>query len=548
VKTLETPVLIAGGGPAGMSLAAELGWRGVPCLIAEARDGPVDHPRATLLGARSMEHYRRWGLARDVVAAGLPLDYPIDVIFTTRLCDFELFRFSLTSMAEFMSYDAGLAERLPDARWSPYYKTQIGQQALEPVIGAFAGSFDHVDVRYGWRFEDFEQDPGGVTARIREVASGREQRVRASHLVGCEGGRSPVRQALGIRYAGRGAMRANVSFFFRSQAFLATHDLGRGTLYWTFAPGAFGVFTAIDGHELWNYQHYFLDPDEPPDSVDPRETIRDGMGRDFEFEILHVTHWSHHQSVAERYREGRVFLAGDAAHLFCPTGGFGMNTAIGDAIDLGWKLAAVHQGWAGEGLLDSYEPERRPVGVRNTVEAAGNADRIDSLMRATGPEIEGRDARGEALRREMGEKLEPSRKTFSATGIHLGYRYEDSPVVVRDGTPPPKDDPQLYVPSTWPGARAPHAWLRPGVSTLDWFGRGFALLALGPRPPDPTPFEGEARRIGVPLRVERCADPAISALYERSLVLVRPDGHVAWRGDALPRDLRGVLDVVRGVG
>jgi hypothetical protein len=369
--------------------------------------------------------------------------------------------------------------------------------------------------------------------------------VRAQYLVGCDGGRSIARTGLGIRYTGRGAMRANVSFFFRSTEFLQTHSLGRGTLYWTFAPGCFGVFTAIDGHSLWNYQHYFLDPAEEALPIDPRTAICDAMGREFPFEVLSITHWSHHQSVAERYRQGRVFLAGDAAHLFCPTGGFGMNTAIGDAVDLGWKLAALHQGWGGSRLLDSYEPERRPVAVRNTTEAAGNADRMDERMRGTPPAIEAPGPEGLRLRQELALRLEPSRKQFSATGIHLGYRYEDSPIVVRDGSPAPKDDPQYYEPSTWPGARAPHAWLAPGVSTLDWFGRGFTLVAQG-EGDDAAPFEREAARLGLPLQVVRCRDPEIGALYQRRLVLVRPDGHVTWRGDAPPADPRGVLDVARG--
>jgi 2-polyprenyl-6-methoxyphenol hydroxylase-like FAD-dependent oxidoreductase len=541
-------VLIAGGGPAGMTLAAELGWRGVECLIVEERDGPVDHPRATLLGARSMEHYRRWGLAEDVIAASLPLDYPIEIVFTTRLCGFEIFRFSLTTMGEFMAHPPELADSLPDARWSPYYKTQIGQQALEPVIAEFADSFDGVDVRYGWRFEDFTSDETGVTATIRDVASGRPQTIRASYLAGCDGGRSLVRSKLGIRYGGRGAMRANVSFYFRSSRFLATHELGRGTLYWTFAPGSCGVFTAIDGHELWNYQHYFLDASEPTAAIDPNTAIRDGMGRDFPFEVLRTTHWSHHQSVAERYRSGRVFLAGDSAHLFAPTGGFGMNTGIGDAVDLGWKLAGLFDGWAGSALLDSYEAERRPIAVRNTLEAASNADRIDGLMRATPPEVEADSEAGARLRGQLASNLQPSRKTFSAGGIHLGYCYGDSPIVVSESGTPPKDDPQLYQPSSWPGARAPHAWRSAGISTLDWFGRGFTLVASGEPIPQLAPLEREARRVGLPLEVVTTIDPELCALYERRLVLVRPDGHVAWRGDALPDDVRGLVDAVRGAG
>jgi hypothetical protein len=223
-----------------------------------------------------------------------------------------------------------------------------------------------------------------------------------------------------------------------------------------------------------------------------------------------------------------------------------MNTGIGDAVDLGWKLSAILAGWGGVGLLDSYESERRPVAVRNTLDAAGNADRIDAVMRATKPEVEADDRDGERLREELGLKLQPSRKTFSATGIHLGYRYAGSPICVPDGSPEPPDEPQLYHPSTWPGARAPHAWRGPGVSTLDWFCRGFTLVALGGELPDLTPFETEARRVSLPLEVVRCELPDVCTLYERKLVLVRPDGHVAWRGDALPEDPRRVLDAVRG--
>lgn len=545
---IEAPVLIAGGGPVGLALAADLGFRGIECLLVEKHEGANDHPRATLLGARSMEYYRRWGIAERVIQAGLPLDYPIHIIFATHLRGHELHRAKFTSMGEFMSYRPGLEEIVPDAKYSPYFKTQIGQQALEPVVRAFAGAQPGVELRFGWQLTGFEQDADGVTATIAQRRGGKAHRVRAKYLVGCDGGKSLVRSSLGIRYSGRGAMRPNVSFFFRSAAFLESHALGRGTLYFLFNPNSFGVFTAINGRDLWNYQHYFLDPSVATRDVDPQEAIWGAMGKPFDFELLKITHWHHHQSVAERYREGRVFLAGDAAHLFCPTGGVGMNTGIGDAINLGWKLGAVLSGWAPEALLDSYEIERRPVAVRNSLEAAANADRIDATMRATPQNIEADDEAGRQARAEMTGRVRRLARQFNASGLHLGHRYDPSPICVPDGTPAPPDDPNVYTPVARPGSRAPHLWLRDGRSTLDLFsGRSFTLLRLGANAPDGARLAAAAAARGVPLSVHDVAQADVRDLYGASLVLVRPDGYVAWRGDRLPDAQGGVAALMATV-
>ncbi|WP_424139553.1 FAD-dependent oxidoreductase [Roseomonas chloroacetimidivorans] len=544
---IEVPVLIAGGGPVGLSLAADLGWRGQSCMVVERRTGVTDHPRATLLGARSMEYFRRWGIAEDVVAAGLPLDYPIHVIFATRLAGYELHRAKFGTMGEFMSYPPDLWRQVPDAKYSPYFKTQIGQQALEPVLRKFVASFEKVELRYGWRLVDYSHDQDGVLARLVEEGSGREQSVRAQFLVGCDGGKSLVREKLGVRYTGRGAMRPNVSFFFRSASFLEQHQLGRGTLYFIFSHGSFGVFTAINGRDLWNYQHYFLDANVPTRDIDPKEAVWGGMGKPFDFELLRITHWHHHQSVAERYRSGPVFLAGDSAHLFSPTGGVGMNTGIGDAINLSWKLDAVLSGWAGRDLLDSYEVERRPIGVRNSEEAARNADRIDAAMRVTPPNVEEPGPEGDAAREEFAKTVRTLARQFNASGLQLGHRYEGSPICIPDGTPAPPDDPNVYDPVARPGSRAPHLWLKDGRSTLDLFsGREFTLLRLGADRPDASALDTAARRLGVPLVTRDVEQEDVRALYGADLVLVRPDGYVAWRGDRLPETVEGLLQTVRG--
>ena len=539
---IEVPVLVVGGGPAGATLAAEIGFRGMACLLVEQNAGDNPHPRANMAGQRTMEVFRRWGLAEKVLDASLPRDYPVNVVFTTRLNGHELTRFSMPSIAEFQDPGEALASELPDVAWSPYFKTQIGQNYLEPVIRSFAATFPGVEVRQGWQLADFEQDPDGVTARIVHVDSGAHETVRARYMVGCDGGRSAVRKRLGIQFEGRGALSKNWGIYARIPNFFGTHPAGRGTLLWTLAPDVRGVFIAIDGKDLWTYNRYFC---SDADAGDPRRMISEAIGKDVPMEILSVQPWTGFQVVAERYRLGRVFLCGDSAHLFNPTGGFGMNTAIADAADLGWKLAAVLAGWGGDRLLDSYEAERRPVGVRNTTEAAGNFDKIAALMKLP-TEIEASTAEGERLRRDVGVRLKGQKKTWSASGMHLGYFYEGSPVVVPDGSPPAVDHPQFYTPTSRPGSRAPHVWLSTGKSTLDLVPKqGFALLRFGGAEPlDALRRAAESARvpyaeIAVDLEEAR-------QLYERRYVLLRPDGHVAWRGDVAPREADDVIRTITG--
>ncbi len=557
---IETDVLIVGGGPVGLTLAGELGQKGVNCLLVEERTRPTEHPKATLLGARSMEHFRRWGIADAIYAAALPPDINYHITFSTRLAGHELHRITSPSIRQTIERPPEAMARWRELGWSPYYKTQIGQQALEPVLLDFVGGLKPAELRHGWRYLDAAEDEAGVTARLIELASGREERVRCRYLVACDGGSSTIRRQLGIRMNGRGRMRPNVSFYFESDEFLKVHDRGVGNLYFIFAPDSFGLFTAIDGVRNWAFQYYFLDPSKKTDDLDPETVLHRAVGRPFAFTLKGIQHWHHHQSVARRWRSlmpgadgldrpGRIFLAGDAAHLFAPTGGVGMNTGIGDAVDLAWKLDGVLKGWGGEGLLASYEAERKPIAVRNSVISANNSDKIDMVMDETPPEIEEDGPRGDTARAALRGKIRWMARQFNSAGTHLGYRYVDSPVIVADGSPEPPDDPTQVVNSTWPGSRAPHAFIGEdrsvhGRSTLDWYGRGFVVLH------DARAAEAEAiaaalRGRGAP--AEAVALPAdVAALHERPLVLVRPDGHVAWRGAAPPDDLAGLAAHICG--
>lgn len=547
--TTEVPVLVVGGGPVGLTLAADLAWRGNECLLVEKRTAPTVHPKATLLGARSMELYRRWGLDDAIYAAALPPEHEYHIVFTTRLSGHELYRFTSPSIHAIRTRDQAALARFREMAWSPYGKTQIGQQALEPVLVDFARAQAPLQLRQGWRCESFEPDGEGVVARLVEVATGREELVRARYLVGCDGGGSMTRKRLGIRYNGRGSMRANVSFYFRSAELSDLHGKGVANLYFVFTPDSFGVLTAINGRDQWNLQHYFLDPAQRTDQLDPEDVLTRAAGKPFAFELLGVEHWRHHQSVARAWRHDAVFLAGDAAHLFVPTGGVGMNTGIGDAIDLSWKLDAVLAGWGGEWLLDSYEAERKPVAIRNSILSANNSDKIDMVMDETPAEIEKDGPRGDQLRAELSRKIRWLSRQFNSAGVHLGYRYVDSPVCVPDGTPEPPDDPTQVAPSTWPGSRAPHAWMADGRSSLDLFGREFTLVRTDPRAEAGGSLAVSAAAARMPLREVLVEDGAVTEVFERRYLLVRPDGHVAWRGDTLPdreAAATAIIDRVRG--
>jgi 2-polyprenyl-6-methoxyphenol hydroxylase-like FAD-dependent oxidoreductase len=543
--TWEGDVLIAGAGPAGLSLAADLGRRGVKCLVLEKRTQITKHPRATLLGARSMEYFRRLGVADRILAAGLPTRYRYEIVFATRIAGKLLHHYSTPSPDEYMEMAAGKRPATVDSLWSPYFKVQIGQHAIEPILRDYVKEQASVDLRYGCELSEFSDKGDRIEARATDLQTKETFDIRAKYLAACDGGRSAIRTALNIPYTGRGAMRKNISFLFRSPDFLKHSTVGRGNLYFVFSPGNFGVFTQIDDKGLWNYQHYILDPRDE-ENVDPAVEIRDAVGCDFEFEVLRQMHWSHHQSVANQYRSGRVFLVGDSAHLFCPTGGIGMNTAIGDAFDLSWKIAATLSGWGGGKLLDSYDAERRPIGFRNTIAAAANADRVDSMMRMTPPDIDHDTPQAAAARDELRPRFKWLSKQFSTMGLHVGYRYADSPLIVADGSAEPPDDPRIPVQSTWPGCRAPHVWLNPHRTTLDSYdGMGFVLVANKPNGAQ-EPFARAAQELKVPLTTQSFEPQPVKDLYERDYVLVRPDGHVCWRGDSAPTDPKQTLSTVTG--
>ena len=538
------PVLIAGAGPVGLTLAADLAWRGVASLVVDPQLEVHPHPRAISIGVRSMEHFRRLGLDQLAIDAGVPRSRPLDVVYATRLLGREIFRFRFPSIDALASDRLALARAIPEIAASPYFKTWVAQSPLERMLRAHNASLPEVRMRFGWRLSGFEETDDGVVAHLSEDATGRTQTLRSRYLAGCDGANSAARAGLGIRLEGRGTLGDARGIYFRSAQLDARLRRDPAVMYWVLAPGCGGTIYTINGGDTWVFNRYPA-PGESIDTGDPAELVRKAMGEALDIEILSVQNWLPRQLVAERYGSRRVFLAGDACHLFVPTGGFGMNTGIGDAVDLAWKIAAVEAGWGGAGLLDTYETERRPVGLFNTLEAADNYERSGDLFKVPAS-IEADDEAGAAARATVAARLPPKIKHFAPIGVHLGYRYENSPLIVPDGTPAPPLETASYTASSRPGHRAPHAWLAEGRSTLDLFGRGFVLLRLGSAAPGGDALQSAARDAGVPLAIFTINDPDIAILYERRLVLVRPDGHVAWRSDAEPEDAATLMARVAG--
>jgi 2-polyprenyl-6-methoxyphenol hydroxylase-like FAD-dependent oxidoreductase len=533
----KRPVLIVGGGPVGLALAVELGWRGIACTLIEQGDGTIVSPKMNEVNIRTMEFCRRWGIAKDVYECPFPPDYPLDVAFVTTLAGDELSRMRVPPRMS------------PPESHSPVRQQVCSQMWFDPILQRCARSFPHVDLRYRTRLGSFDTSNDGVVAHIVDLQSGRRERVEAEYLVGSDGANSMVRRALGIELAGHRVLDRSLNLFFRAPHLLKKCNKEAGTTFIAVdRHGLWAILRAIDpANAMWRLMVLDIESKDTPDSIDRQALLDRLVGRSMDVEWLGLSIWARRSGVAERYSQGRIFLAGDAVHQFSPSGGQGMNTGIGDAVDLGWKLAAVLDGWGGEHLLSSYDSERRPVGKRNVDLTTGFyldhhkfADGLAAIEEGAPATCRWREQLGHSLVRDVG-------RMFSTAGLQLGYCYENSPICVPDGTLPGPDDPKEYIPSARPGSRAPHVWLNDGRSILDLFGHGFVLLRFGNDAPDGAAFESAATARGIPLKTAIVTTPKTAELYGHRLVLVRPDGHVAWRTDEVAPSPGKLMDYVCGV-
>ena len=530
----DTPVLIAGGGPIGLALAGDLGRRGVATLLVEERENKLNPAKMLEVSVRTMEFCRQLGVVENVRNWGFPHDWPLDSIFVTDLQGYELGRVRIPSLAAQTHLTVSPERGMP-----------CPQTWFDPILQEFARSFPHVTLRHNTRLESFVQDPDGVTVTLRDRVTGRSEIVRTRYLVGCDGFASTVRELLGIEIRGEPHIDWSMTIYLRIPDLPAQHDKGKAFRYVFVGPeGTWSFLSIVDGKDLWRLQLVDLD-EERLQNADIPALMRRCMGSDIAYTVEHKDLWERKRTVADRFMDARVFLAGDAAHAHPPNGGLGMNTGIQDAFDLGWKLTAVLGGWGGEALLESYDTERRPASARAAEVSLKNYRRLRSAAQQS--EIYSPTAAGDAARHTIGARLvEENERSWNPVGVHLGYIYQPSPIVVPDGTPKPPDDTYDYAPTAFPGARAPHVWLAPDRSTLDLFGEGFVLLKFADVPSQA--IERAAARRNVPLRLHRIEHPAAAALYGCALVLVRPDGHVAWRADVPPADPLALADRVRGAG
>jgi FAD binding domain-containing protein/aromatic ring hydroxylase-like protein len=393
-----------------------------------------------------------------------------------------------------------------------------------------------VTTLFGCAFESFSEQGDWVSIQCCDRAGARH--IAARYLVGCDGGASPIRKQLGIALQGRGGIGRMHQVFFRSNDLLDRVPIARARHYWFADEHRSAIIVQDDG------KHFSLHSTLPAET-DFAAVIRRLAGYDLDVEILHVGDWTMHLLMAESYGRDRTWIVGDAAHLVIPTGGLGMNTGVGDAIDLGWKLAATIQGWSGPGLLASYQTERRAVGKRN-VEASGFAAAGLALWRnAWQPNIREDNIEGAATRADVGRLANiVQRRSHEMTGVELGYTYAGSPIIVSEAEPYPESDFFHYIPSASPGSRFPHVWLKDGRALQDVLGSGYSLLAFGNC--DTVPLQRAMKAVGAPLEVLRLDEPDVRFVAARSLVLLRPDLHVAWRGDRLPESCDSLVGVVTG--
>lgn len=530
---IDVPFLIVGAGPVGLTAAQLLAQLGHDCMVVEQREGPQRHPAAHVVNGRTLEIFRQAGFDMDAIH-GVALD-PTDaghVNFVTRL-------------------NGKLIGRLPFERQGPEILDitptplrNISQHRLEPQLALHLAGSDHVDLRYRHRWEASEQHDSGVVTVVRDLASDDTIDVRSRWLIAADGATSRVRSSLDIEMIGPPSLQQFIAVHFHADLrSLIANRLG--VLHFVMDPEVSGTFISHDIDREWVFMTSYDATTESPDDYDEARCtamINAAAGEPVPLDIVNIGAWNMSAQVAEAMRQDRIFLVGDAAHRFPPTGGLGLNTGVGDVHNLVWKLDAVEQAWADPVILDSYDVERRPVAETNCRQSTDNVFKMVSLIEALGITTDPTSAGMQAVLADPAnaESIEAAvldqATHFDMIGLQLGYAYAEG-AVLHEGEPaPPNEDPRLFDPSWTVGERIEHLWLDDGRSSLDLIEPGYFTLLTGDRHES---WDVAISAFDVPLRHE-----PLEQLGEAVVLLVRPDQHIAWRApaDTAPGELIAVLD------
>ena len=531
---MRTSVLIVGGGPVGSTMALDLAWRGIDTIVAERNPaGQLPGVKCNHVAARTMEIFRRLGIVGIVRDTGLPADHANDVAFRTSAISADFARISIPCRRDRYTCTDG-----PDGWWpTPEPPHRINQIYLDPLLADLARQRQNIRYLNGTSIVSLHQNENGVTAEA--CGAGGTFTIEADYLIGCDGPSSMVRREIGAQLMGDAMIGRTQSTYIRAPKLRA---MMRSEAAWStqvMNPRRSANMFAVDGRETWLI-HNYLRPDETDfAAVDSDACLRAILGDCVEYEVITQENWIGRRMLADRFRDRRVFICGDAAHLWVPFAGYGMNAGIADATNLSWMLAGVLRGWADPDILAAHEAERLPITEQVSHFAMDTAATLMKARGAVPADIETNSGAREALGLQMLAMHTPQ---FCCGGLNFGSYYDNSPIVAYDGETPPPYTMDRFTPSTVPGCRTPHVWLDDGRSLYDAMGPGYTLLRFDSSVSAEALIDSADRR-GVPLLV---VDASPQPPYREKLVLSRPDQHVAWRGNELPTDTMGLVDLIRG--
>jgi 2-polyprenyl-6-methoxyphenol hydroxylase-like FAD-dependent oxidoreductase len=546
-RSLATRVLVVGGGPVGLVLAISLARQGIDVIVAEVRSrSEAPSAKCNHVSARSMEIFRRFGLASAVRAIGLPADFPNDVAYRTTTTGIELARIPIPGRRDRYTDTSG-----PDGWWpTPEPPHRVNQIFLEPLLAARAAAMENLRFIDRLQVLDCVQDECGVRATALALETGESVEITCEYAVGCDGAKSLLRKQIGATFTGVDFLGRTQSTFIRAPDLL--ERLKHAPAWATFSvnPRRCGNVYAIDGTERWLVHNYLLRDEENFDAVDRDTALRQilGVGPDFQYQVLAQEDWIARRLIADRFRDRRIFICGDAAHIWVPMAGYGMNAGVADAENLAWLLSAFLSGWASAAILDAYQAERKPITEQASRFAMEHALALQQQREAVPDCIEDEGSVGDALRAAIGQRLYALNvQQYCCAGLNFGYFYADSPIVAYDGEPAPAYTMASFTPASIPGCRTPHLWLEDGRSLYDVTdSMAYSLLRFDPAV-DAHPLFAAACLRGVPLRLVDVAAADAKSLYRHALVISRPDQHVAWRGNTAPADPLALIDLLRGV-